>query len=119
MGHTAIVLGVATCAFTAAATADIRVQSLGTAPPPAIVPAGTGAGDPVHAAPLDVRPVFGDVSDVEIAPGCVIRFDIPVSHRQIGFGWATWSHGYTGDVYYTNGATSVMMTLDSPPGVDW
>jgi hypothetical protein len=26
-------------------------------------------------------------------------------------GWATWSHGYTGDVYYTATESSVTMTL--------
>ena len=26
------------------------------------------------------------------------------SLRQIGYGWATWSHGYTGEVFYNNGA---------------
>ncbi len=37
-------------------------------------------------------------------------FDVvqhPASVRQIGFGWATWSHGYTGNVYYTNGQTTI------------
>lgn len=119
MRHTGIVLSVVTCAMGGTAMADIGAVALGTAAPPATVPAGSGAGKPIHYAPPDARPVFGDVTDVTVAPDCIIRFDIPVSHRTIGLGWATWSHGYTGDVYYTNGATSVMMTLDSPPGVDY
>lgn len=31
-------------------------------------------------------------------------------HRCIGSGWASWSHGYSGDVYYTGGATSQSVT---------
>ena len=42
-----------------------------------------------------------------------IVFDTTMSHRRIGSGWGTWSHGYTGDVYYTNGATEITMTM--PP----
>jgi hypothetical protein len=34
----------------------------------------------------------------------------------IGSGWATWSHGYVGDVYYTGGATSQTITLPSGTG---
>ena len=40
-----------------------------------------------------------------------MAFSAPVNHRRIGNGWASWSHGYTGDVYYTNGATSLTMTM--------
>jgi hypothetical protein len=35
--------------------------------------------------------------------------------RCIGSGWATWSHGYVGDVWYTGGALSQTITL--PAGV--
>jgi len=37
--------------------------------------------------------------------GGSLDFDAPHSLRHIGYGWATWSHGYTGEVFYTNGAT--------------
>ncbi|MFQ5740474.1 MAG: hypothetical protein ACE5JX_15820 [Acidobacteriota bacterium] len=33
------------------------------------------------------------------------------AQRCIGAGWATWSHGYLGDVYYTGGPTSQTLTL--------
>ncbi len=33
----------------------------------------------------------------------------------IGSGWATWSHGYTGEVFWTNGATTATYTM--PAGV--
>lgn len=35
-------------------------------------------------------------------------------HYAIGNGWATWSHGYTGDVYTDNTSTGLTFTL--PPG---
>jgi len=64
----------------------------------------------------DPRPVIQDVTTVPLpCPiGGDIEFSIPLSHRQIGSGWSTWSHGYTGDVYYTNGAPSVTITLPQP-----
>jgi hypothetical protein len=43
---------------------------------------------------------------------------MPLDHRRIGQGWATWSPGYppTWDksVYYTTGATSVTLTMPAP-----
>lgn len=48
-----------------------------------------------------------------------IEFSIPLSHRRIqgadGYGWwGSWSHGYTGDVYFTDGEASVTITLPQP-----
>ncbi|MFN8332426.1 MAG: hypothetical protein U0T81_14620 [Saprospiraceae bacterium] len=42
-----------------------------------------------------------------------IQFNLPVNHREVpAGGWATWSHGYTGDVYATfGGALSRTITL--------
>lgn len=40
-------------------------------------------------------------------------FSNPLNHRQIGNGWATWSHGYTGDVYYEQSNT---VTITLPAG---
>ena len=59
----------------------------------------------------DVRAVIADVSDVAAPTGGVVGFSPDLSHREIGNGWATWSHGYTGDVYYSNGATSITLTM--------
>ncbi|MDX9976387.1 MAG: PEP-CTERM sorting domain-containing protein [FCB group bacterium] len=83
--------------------------------------AGPGSGAPpamlgpydITQFPLDPQAVFADVSTVDSPLGGQLGFSIPMSHRRIGSGWATWSHGYTGDVYYSNGATSVTMTM--PP----
>jgi len=63
----------------------------------------------------DPRPTLEDVDFVESPCGWgQIDFSIPLNHRKIGDGWNSWSHGYTGDVYYSNGAASVTITL--PPG---
>ncbi|MDN5848715.1 MAG: PEP-CTERM sorting domain-containing protein [Nitrococcus sp.] len=59
----------------------------------------------------DTRPIFDDVSSVVSPLGGAVQFSIPLSHREIGSGWATWSHGYTGDVYFTEGALSVALAL--------
>jgi hypothetical protein len=63
--------------------------------------------------PPDPQATFVDVTDVTTPLGRSLQFSIPMNHRRIGTGWASWSHGYTGDVYYSNGATSVTLTL--PP----
>ena len=95
-----------------AANAQITAVDLGTGAPPATVGsfAMTAFGD-------DTRPIFSDVLDVTAADGApfgAITFSTAVNHREIGSGWATWSHGYTGDVYYTNGATNI--TIGMPAG---
>lgn len=45
--------------------------------------------------------------------GSGLSFSTPGSHRRIGQGWATWSHGYTGDVYQFYGTST---TINLPPG---
>jgi MYXO-CTERM domain-containing protein len=89
--------------------AALTAVDLGTGAPPA-----TLGGYTITLFPDDTRPVIADVMDVPSPLGGDITFDIPVSHREIGTGWATWSHGYTGDVYYSNGATS--LTIGLPAG---
>ncbi|MBP9025393.1 MAG: hypothetical protein KBH81_04505, partial [Phycisphaerae bacterium] len=81
----------------------------GTAAPPPDL-----CGQEMTPFPPDPRPTGTNVTDLPApcsAPGAVIGFDIPMGHRRIGSGWVSWSHGYTGDLYYTNGATSITMTM--------
>jgi hypothetical protein len=40
-----------------------------------------------------------------------VAFSIPLEHLQVGNGWATWSNGYTGDVYWNQGAGDITLTL--------
>ena len=53
-------------------------------------------------------------SSISTPLGGTLGFSTPLSHETIGDGWATWSNGYTGDVYVTGG-TDLTMTL--APGV--
>jgi hypothetical protein len=93
------------------ANASIQGQALGTAAPPSSLGAFT-----MTAFPDDPVAVFTNVSSVASPLGGNVTFSSPVSNREIGNGWATWSHGYTGDVYYTNGLTSLGLTLPASTG---
>ncbi|MFZ1515487.1 MAG: lectin-like protein, partial [Saprospiraceae bacterium] len=64
---------------------------------------------------LDARPLATTVSDVgfPLPNNPAISFSNPLIHYQIGSGWSTWSHGYTGDVYFNNSNT---VTITLPVG---
>ena len=70
----------------------------------------------------DPQPDCTDVTSVALpfagpnGPTGSITFSAPVNHTVIGSCWATWSHGYTGDVYSSNGADTVTITL--PPNTN-
>jgi hypothetical protein len=94
------------------AIASIQGQLLGTAAPPA-----TLGGFTMTPFGPDPSPVISNVTQVASPLGGVLDFSAnPVSHRTIGNGWATWSHGYTGDVYYTNGLLSISFDLPADTG---
>ena len=63
--------------------------------------------------PPDDRPLFDDVTTIPwpCPVGGDLEFSAEISHRRIGDGWLSWSHDYTGDVYFTNGATEIEFTL--------
>ncbi len=52
---------------------------------------------------VDATPDNTDVTSV-VDPAGTLTFNQPVSKRTVGSGWSTWSHGYTGSVYFNNGA---------------
>jgi hypothetical protein len=81
--------------------------SVGTGPPPA-----TLGGHTVRPFAPDSQP-FGDVASV-LGPSGDITFSPALDHVAIGNGWATWSNGYAGDVYWTDGGLSA--TVDLPSG---
>jgi hypothetical protein len=89
----------------------VTITDLGTVAPPA-----TLGGLPMTPFPPDPTPTFVDVSSVTSPLGGSVGFSIPLNHRTVGMGWATWSHGYTGDVYFSDGATSVTLTLPTYAG---
>ncbi|MFI4942561.1 MAG: PEP-CTERM sorting domain-containing protein [Burkholderiales bacterium] len=105
---------VAVAALLMASTAQASIIWFSPLDPTAAAPATLGIytmtpfGD-------DTRPVFSLVSDVASPLGGVVGFSPSLDHREVGSGgWATWSHGYAGDVYFTAGGLSV--TLDLPDG---
>ena len=59
----------------------------------------------------DVRPEFGLVNSVPSPLGGNLGSSINLQHLLVGSGWGTWSNGYTGDAYYTDGALSLTLTL--------
>lgn len=58
----------------------------------------------------DARPEFESVSSVA-DPAGTIGFSPPLTHLTVPSGWATWSHGYNGDVYYTETESTVTISL--------
>src|SRR5262245_7599632 len=93
------------CAFLIVSTevpAAISITQLGSAAPPASL-----GGMPMTPAIPDPAPLAGFplVSFAPLTAGKSVLFSTPISHRKIGSGWATWSHGYTGDVYYATFGT--------------
>ncbi len=115
-----IVSVAAVLAITAGSQAAIQVVDLGTGAPPATVGGYTMVpfGD-------DARPNVG-VNDVGVADGApfgTLGFSQTLGHASIGAGWATWSHGYTGDVYVVpaeqiipRGGVFAAVTLSLPAG---
>jgi hypothetical protein len=92
------------------AQAAIIGFDLGTGAPPA-----TLGGFQMTPFPLDPRPIGSIVMGMPSPLGDDLGFIPSLSHSRIGMGWGTWSHGYTGDVYSTEG-TSVTLVL--PPRTD-
>jgi hypothetical protein len=92
------------------ASAALTVTALGTASP-----VGHPATVGMTAFGLDPQPLLTNVTQVAAPTGGFVTFDNPISHRRVvpGGGWATWSHGYTGDVYFT---TNPSVTLTLPAG---
>jgi hypothetical protein len=61
--------------------------------------------------PPPSSPINTTTAHADSGPTHWVDFGATVSHRHIGFGWATWSGGYTGSVYYTGGAQSLMLNM--------
>ncbi|HOR01462.1 MAG TPA: hypothetical protein PLJ35_21835 [Anaerolineae bacterium] len=101
-----LVLGAAPLQRAQASSGIVFDGSPGTgAPPPTL-----GPYDMIPF-PADGRPLHDSVTTVP-GPTGDLSFSCTVRHQRIGSGWATWSHGYKGDVYWGE-ATEVTMSL--PP----
>jgi hypothetical protein len=98
-GGTLLFLVAATLTFNRADAAVVFVN-LGTAAPPSAV--GTFAVTPYDLAPQTAIPNMTNTSVIPgspVAPDTITSF--PVQKRTIGDGWMSWSHGYSGPVFYT------------------
>jgi hypothetical protein len=78
----------------------------GSAPPVVTFTAGPGTGaPPATLGPYAMQPFPSDSADDgdyvwgAWGPTGWVGFSSEHQHKLIGVGWATWSHGYTGDVY--------------------
>ena len=108
-----VLVGFAACALIGAGTSFasgtiVFDGSPGTGAPPATL--GPYSMTPFGA---DLQPLDTPVGGVA-GPGGDVLFSPSLYHERIGQGWATWSHGYPGDVYATLGPLSATVTL--PPG---
>jgi hypothetical protein len=93
-------------ALTSAATAAIIGVDLGTGAPPGTL----GGYTMIGFAPSGV--IDGTlVGSLPTPIGGVLGFTGAVTKYTVGATWATWSHGYAGEVFWTGGATSLLMTL--------
>jgi hypothetical protein len=106
----AALAGLALATASVTANADVLFQNLGTGAPPATV--GSHTVTPFDQAPQAAIAGFSDVTVIPGGPGgATISVSPAANKRTIGSGWATWSHGYTGVVYYNNGGTTATLTL--------
>jgi hypothetical protein len=102
--------GFALATASIAANADVLFQSLGTGAPPATV--GSHAVTPFDQAAQAAIPSFTNVTVIPGGPsGATLTVSPSANKRTIGSGWASWSHAYTGVVYYNNGGTTASLTL--------
>lgn len=106
-----ITLSVIVLMLSAAAQAAITGVTIGTVAPPATL-------GPYTMTPFgpDARPDYTIVTTVPSPLGGNVTFSIPMDKRTVGSGWATWSHGYTGPVYWDQGMMGVVLSLPPQTG---
>jgi hypothetical protein len=92
--------------------AAILPYAIGTAAPPAVL--GSHTMQPFDQA---AQVAIANLTAVTTIPGSPIPGDLTLAtsatKRSIGNGWSTWSHGYTGVVYFSAGTEN---TLTLPAG---
>src|SRR5690606_37072272 len=77
---------------------DLSISQYSVEPPPSV-----DCGSVVTPFALDPRALGASVTTAASPLGGELTFDVPLIHRRVGSGWANWSHGYDGDVYFTQG----------------
>lgn len=89
------------------------VTAPGTAAPPP-----TLGGYPMYAFPTDGRPDSSMVSTVPFWNGDTMDFaTTPAELNDVGTSWATWSHGYSGAVYWTDSMAASQQMLVFPANI--
>ena len=66
--------------------------------------------------PDNTNPLSAPSSNVPSPLGGDLGLSPAQNHHTIGSGWATWSHGYTGDVYSDLSSTVMQLTLPANTG---
>lgn len=99
-----VVAGAAPALTARADSGIVFVGTVGTGAPPATL--GPYTMTPF---PVDDRPTWGNVTEVP-GPTGALRFDDSMLHLRVDpdatTGWrSVWSHGYRGDVYWSNWRT--------------
>ncbi len=94
-----------------ACLAGISVADLGTGAPPATLGVYS-----ITLFPPDGTPEFTPLTDVASPLGGNVTFDIAAEHRIVGSSWATWSHGYLGDIYFAPNVSSLTISLPASTG---
>lgn len=63
--------------------------------------------------PNDPRTLGDLVTSASVSYDCpsLVNFSRPMTHAKINAGWNNWSHGYTGDVYYSLIGGNMTITL--------
>lgn len=110
-----LVMGIVPSAMatTSAATTTTPALHFDGSPGTSAPPSTLGPYDMTPAA-ADSRLIGASVSGVTL-PNGTMTFSPALVHLRVGNGWATWSNGYTGDVYEDFG-TTVTMTLPAGTG---
>jgi hypothetical protein len=108
----AVVFAAGFVAMPAAQAAVVFDGSPGTASPPA-----TLGPYSMTSFPADPQASDTNVGSVASPLGGSVAFSPSIFHTTIGDAWSTWSHGYTGDVYFTTqNANPDTTTLTLPAG---
>ncbi len=76
-------------------------------------PASTLGPYKVSAFAEDMRPTYLQYTFVESPFKGNVLFSIPLEHHKISEGWMTWSHDYSGDIYWTS-ENDYSVTLEMP-----
>jgi len=103
-----LICALAVLILSGGAQAAITGVALGTAAPPGVL-------GPYTMTPFALDPQGSPVTSVASPLGGTVDFSAPLTHLMVGVGWGTWSHGYTGDVYWELG-NSVTLTMPAGTG---